>query len=66
MEAFHLLWAIDKTNQIKTKKNLYMDATNIYGYSMSQMLPYDEIEMWHGHLDFYMNKLEEFLNTPDD
>ena len=31
-----------------------------------QPLPYDEIEMWHGHPDFYMNKLEEILNTPDD
>ena len=33
---------------------------------MSQPLPYDEIEMWHGHLDHYMNWLEEVLNTPDD
>ena len=33
---------------------------------MSQMLPYDGIEMWHGHPDFYMNKLEEILITPDD
>ena len=30
------------------------------------MLPYDEIEMWHGHPDLYMNWLEEKLNTPDD
>ena len=27
------------------KKILYMDATNLYGHSMSQLLPYDEIEM---------------------
>ena len=33
---------------------------------MSQMLPYDEIEMWHGHPDLYMNWLDEILNTPDD
>ena len=39
----------------ENKKMLYMDATNLYGHSMSQMLPYDEIEMWHGHLDLYMN-----------
>ena len=45
---------------------LYMDATNLYGHSMSQMLPYDKIEMWHGHPDLYMNWLEEILNTPDD
>ena len=43
-----------------------MDATNLYGHPMSQMLPYDEIEMWHGHPDLYVNKLEEILNTPDD
>ena len=50
----------------ENKKKIYMDATNFYGHSMSQMLPYDEIEMWHGHLDLYMNWLEEILNTPDD
>ena len=33
---------------------------------MSQMLPYDEIEMWHGHPDKYWNWLDEILNTPDD
>ena len=38
----------------------------IYGHSMSQMLPYDEIGMWHGHQDLYMNWLKEILNTPDD
>ena len=45
---------------------LYADATNLYGYSMSQLLPYDEIEMWHGHPDKYLNWLDEILNTPDD
>ena len=50
----------------ETKKILYMDATNLYGHSMIQPLPYDEIEMWHGHPDRYMNKLDEILNTPDD
>ena len=48
------------------KKISYMDATILYGHSMSQMLPYDEIEMWHGHPDTYWNWLEEILNTPDD
>ena len=43
-----------------------MDATNLYGHSMSQILPYDDIEMWHGHPDLYMNWLEEILKTPDD
>ena len=50
----------------ENKKILYMDATNLYGHSMSQFLPYDEIGMWHGHPDLYMNWLEEILNTPDD
>ena len=50
----------------ENKKIIYMDATNLYGHSMSQVLPYDEIEMWHGHPDLYMNKLDEILKTPDD
>ena len=33
---------------------------------MSQVLPYDEIEMWHGNSDLSLNNLEETLNTPDD
>ena len=48
------------------KKIIYLDATNLFGHSMSQMLPYDEIELWHGPSDLYMNKLEELSNTPDD
>ena len=43
-----------------------LDATNLYGHSMIQPLPYDEIEMWHGHPDLYMNWLEKTLNTSDD
>ena len=50
----------------ENNKILYMDATNFYGHSMSQFLPYDEIEMWHGHTDKYWNWLEEIINTPDD
>ena len=50
----------------ENKKIIYLDATNLLGHSMSQPLPFDEIEMWHGHRDFYMNKLEETLTTPDD
>ena len=50
----------------ENKKIIYMDATNLYGHSMSQMLPYDEIEMWHGDPDNYWNCLYEILNTPDD
>ena len=49
----------------ENKKILYIDATNLYGHSMSQMLPYDEIEMGHGAPDKYWNWLDENLKTPD-
>ena len=49
----------------ENKKIIYMDATNLYGHSMIQPLPYDETEMWHGDPDLYMNWLEEILKTPD-
>ena len=45
---------------------LYIDATNIYGHSMSQLLPYDEIEMWHGDPNKYCRWLDIILKTPDD
>ena len=48
------------------KKNICEDATNLYGRSMSQPLPYHETEMWHGHPDLYMKKLKKILNTQDD
>ena len=48
------------------RKILYFDTTNLYGHSMSQVLLYDEIEMWHGQPDLYMNKIGEIINTPDD
>ena len=54
---------------VKSDENkilFYMDATNIYGHSMSQLLPYSEIEMWHGDPDKYCNWFEVILNTPDD
>ena len=47
-------------------KILQMDATNLYGHSMSQMLHYDENEMWHGHPDLHTIWLEEILNTSHD
>ena len=50
----------------ENKKIKYIDAENLFGHSMSQLLPYDEIEMWHGHPDLYMNSLEKSLKTPDD
>ena len=40
----------------ENKKILYIDATDFYGHFLSQPLPYDEIEKWHGHPDLYMNK----------
>ena len=54
---------------VKSDENIkikYADATNLYGHSMSQFLPYDEIEMWHGHPDKYWRWLDINLNTPDD
>ena len=42
------------------KKILDIDANNLYGDSMSQSLPYDEIKF-----DKNVN-LEDILNTPDD
>ena len=50
----------------ENKRILYIDATNLYGHSMSQFLPFDEIELRHGHPDLYMNWLEEILNTPNE
>ena len=44
----------------KNKKILYFDANNLYGDSMSQPLPYDEIKFDNDI------KLEDILNTPDD
>ena len=48
-----------------SKKILYFNANSLYGSAMSQTLPYNEIEMSHGHSDPYMNKIDEILNTPD-
>ena len=54
------------TKTDESKKILYIDSNNLYGHSMSQPLPCDESKMWISHLDCYMNKLKETLNTPDD
>ena len=48
----------------ENQKIIHIDAANFNGHSLSQLLPYDEIEMWHGHSDLFMNKLEENINTP--
>ena len=42
------------------KKILYIDANNLYGWAMSQYLPYDDIKFDN------KVKLEDILNTPDD
>ena len=44
----------------ENEKILYIDANNLYGHSMSEPLPYDEIK-----LDQNV-ELEDILNTPDD
>ena len=51
---------IDIFNQVKIKRFLYVDANNLYGHSMFQPLPDDEIKF-----DNDVN-LEDILNTPDD
>ena len=48
------------------KKILDIEPNNLFGYAMSQWLPYDEIEMWKGRHSCFMDKLEDSLNTPDD
>ena len=44
----------------ENKKILYIDANNLYGHSMSELLPYDEIKFDNNV------ELEDILNTPDD
>ena len=44
----------------KNKKILYIDANNLYGWAMSESLPYDEIKF---EKDICLN---DILNTPDD
>ena len=48
------------------EKILDHDANKFYGWARFQMLPHDEVEMWFGQPDLYMNKLRNNLNTPDD
>ena len=43
----------------ENKKILYIDATILYGWALSEYSPNDEIEMSHGHPDLYMNNLED-------
>ena len=45
----------------KNKNILYSDATNLYGFGMSQTLPYDDIKF---EIENVCSK--EILNTPDD
>ena len=47
-----------KSNE--NKKILYIDANNLYGHSVSQPLPFDEIKFDN------IVTLEDILNTPDD
>ena len=44
----------------ENKKIIYADANNLYGHSMSQFLPYDEIKFEK------VICLDINLNTPDD
>ena len=44
----------------ENKKILYLDANNLYGHSMSEPLPYDEIKFDN------LVKSEILRNTPDE
>ena len=44
----------------ESKKILYVDAVSLYGWAMSEYLPYDEVKFDRDV------KLKDFLNTPDD
>ena len=44
----------------ENKKILYVDANNLYGWAMSEPLPYDEIKFDN------IVRVEDILNTPDD
>ena len=44
----------------ENKKILYIDTNNLYGHSVNQPLPYDEIQFDNNVI------LEDILNTPDD
>ena len=50
----------------ENKKILFIDANHLYGYAMIESLPYAELEMWKGHPDCYVDKLEDISKTPDD
>ena len=66
---FYYLGNVMGDRYVKSDENnniIYMGAPIFYGHSMSQPLPYDQIEMWNGHPDLYMNKLQDILITPDD
>ena len=45
---------------MKKKEILYVNTNNLYGHSLSQSLPSDEIKFDN------IFKLEDILNTPDD
>ena len=45
----------------ENKNILYVDANNLYGFGMSEPLPYDNIKFETDNVC-----LEEILNTPDD
>ena len=47
----------------ESKKISYVDVNNLFGHTMSQVLPYDEIEMWPSHPDLCLKKTDESLNT---
>ena len=41
----------------ENEKMSYIDVNNLYGHSMSQPLPYDDIELLKSRPDCYLDKL---------
>ena len=46
------------------KKILYMDANIFFAQSMSQVLTYDENEMWHCHPEFFYEQIRRNSYSP--
>ena len=48
------------------KKIVNNYANDIYAWAMTESPPYDDIDMWQGHPDCYIEKLEYNLNKDFD
>ena len=58
--GIYSIMGVKCTSSDEIKKKLYINATNLYGWAISQSLLYDEIKFDR------CVELEDNLNTPDD